>query len=134
MKSKDTERAKELKEKLESCFKYLEETKPYQSIKEPINIFHIARFINKELYWTYEYISNHEYLTNHDLLNEKIKDLIVNHTQFLLNIIDENLSAENTLKSVINELTNDSYLKEIKSLKKEQQKWLKKPMSMCKSH
>lgn len=119
MKSKDTERAKALKEQLDKCLNYLNETNYYNGIKEPLNIYSIGNFINKELYWTYDYISNYEYLKNSELLSEKIKDLIIKHTQFLINNISDDLDPTNTIKSVINELTNNAYIDDIKTLKKE---------------
>ena len=123
MKSKDLETAKELKEQLENCIKFLnDESNRYNGILEPLNIYHIARFINKQLYWHYDFISNYEYLTNSELLNAKIKDLLVIHTQFLLNNLSDDLNTENAIKSVINELTNNHYEKDIKPLKKEIQK------------
>ena len=123
MKSNDLETAKELKEQLENCIKFLDdESSKYNGILEPLNIYHIARFINKQLYWHYDFISNYEYLTNSELLNAKIKDLLVIHTQFLLNNLSDDLNTENAVKSVINELTNNHYEREIKQLKKEIQK------------
>lgn len=123
MKSNDLETAKELKEQLENCIKFLDdESSKYNGILEPLNIYHIARFINKQLYWHYDFISNYEYLTNSELLNAKIKDLLVIHTQFLLNNLSDDLNTENAVKSVINELTNNHYEKDIKPLKKEIQK------------
>lgn len=120
MKSNDKTTAEELKKQLNNCIKYLEEdTNAYNGIKEPLNLFHIARFINKQLYWHYNFISNYEYLTNSEILSTYIKKIIVNHTQFLLNIINDDLNTENTIKSVINELFNNDYEKDIKPLKKE---------------
>ena len=120
MKSQDTETAKELKKQLDKCFKYLDdETSKYNGLLEPLNVFNIARFINKQLYWHYDYISNYEYLTNSEQLNQKISNLIISHTQFLLNNIKSDLNTENTIKSVINEITNNHYIKDIKPLKKE---------------
>ncbi len=120
MKSQDTETAKELKKQLDNCFKWLDdESAKYNGLLEPLNIFNIARFINKQLYWHYDFISNYEYLTNSEQLNQKINDLIVIHTQFLLNAIKSDLDTENTIKSVINEITNNRYMKDIKPLKKE---------------
>ncbi len=120
MKSKDSETAKALKEQLQSCFKYFDdESINYNGLINHLEIYYIANFINKELYWRYDFISNYEYLSNSELLSQKLKDLIVNHTQFLLNNISDKLSAENVLKSVINEITNNSFEKDIKQLKKE---------------
>lgn len=120
MKSNDTQTAEELKKQFESCLKFLEEdANQYNGLKEPLNLYHIARFINKQLYWHYEFITNYEYLTNSEIISTYIKKIIINHTQFLLNIIDDNLSVENAIKSVINELTNNEYINDIKPLKKE---------------
>lgn len=124
MKSNDTETAQELKKQLDTCFNFLEDdANAYNGLKEPLNIFHIARFINKQLYWHYDFISNYEYLTNSERLYTYIKKIIVNHTQFLLNVISDNLSAENVIKSVINELTNNDFVNDIKPLKKEIKQW-----------
>ena len=120
MKSKDNETAEELKKQLNNCFKFLDDdANAFNGLKEPLNMFHIARFINKELYWRYDFISNYEYLSNSEYLNTAIKKIVVNHTQFLLNIINNNLSVENAIKSVINEITNNEYEEQIKPLKKE---------------
>lgn len=120
MKSNDKQTAEELKKQLDNCFKFLnDDANAFNGLKEPLNIFHIAKFINKELYWRYDFISNYEYLTNSEILSTYIKKIIVNHTQFLLNIINDNLNVENTIKSVINEITNNDYLEQIKPLKKE---------------